>query len=411
MRPRSLNEFYQTAARAWLTAALLVLLLPESARLGLWLPLHLTLAGAASVAICGAMQTFVLAMTATRSPPVWKPQIQFGLVNAGVLMIAIGFPAGWRWLVAVGGAVFVLSILLLGDMVVGAWKRALNRRHVLPVAMYRLAIACLLVGGTLGALLGSGAVGGELWMPLRLAHLSLNVLGWVSLTIAGTLITLMPTVLRVRMPAWRGRVTAALLVPGVAVLSLGLALRLDVLAAAGGISYALGACGIGLMVIRVIATPRKWPVPVSAKHLMLALCWFVGGSVILAVQAIRGIDAFVAFRPVFLVVFVGGWIVQTLLGAWLFLLPMWRAGHPEERRRSWAAVELLGGLQLAAINLGLLIMVLRVATPSPGAVAAVGAGLALGGASLALMKVWGFRLIARAPVVTPRTRAMWWADE
>ena len=363
------------------------------------------------MAICGAMQTFVLAMTSTKSPPTSKTIVQFVLINVGVLSIAVGYTSGRSGLVVAGGVSFVMATLILGDIVRVAWNRALNKRHPLPVAMYAAAIGCLLLGGTFGALVGAHAATGSSWVALRGAHLTLNVLGWVSLTIAATLITLLPTVLRVRMPAWRGRATAWLLVAGVSAIALGSAARSHALLAAGGIAYALGACGVAWMAIRVASTPRKWPVPVSARHLMCALAWFVFGSVDLAVQAIRGLDAFALFRPVFLTVFVGGWIAQTLLGAWLFLLPMWRAGHPEERRRSWAAVDYLAGPQIVALNLGLVIMVLRVSTPTPGAAAAVGLGLALGGAMLALVKAWAFRWIARAPVVTPRTRAMWWADE
>ena len=411
MRSRSIAELYQIAARIWLTAALASLLLPESERMGIWLPLHLTLAGAATVAICGAMQTFVLAMTATKSPPTFKTILQFALVNAGALSIAVGYPSGRSGLVAAGGTAFVAAMLVLGDIVRVAWKKALNKRHPLPVAMYSAAVGCVVVGATFGALVGAHKVAGTAWVALRGAHVTLNVLGWVSLTIAGTLITLLPTVLRVRMPAWRGRATAWCLVAGVAGLALGLTLRASLLLAAGGVAYALGACGVAWMAIRVASTPRKWPIPVSAKHLMCALVWFVFGSIDLAVQATRGPEAFAAFRPVFLTAFVGGWMVQTLLGAWLFLLPMWRAGHPEERRRSWAAVDYLAGPQVIALNLGLVILAFRAATPAPGTAAAVGAGLALAGGLIALIKAWAFRWLALAPVVTPRTRAMWWADE
>ena len=58
------TALYQSAARVWLTLAALSFLLPVRWRLGLWLPLHLTLAGAVSTAISGAMQNFMLSLTA-----------------------------------------------------------------------------------------------------------------------------------------------------------------------------------------------------------------------------------------------------------------------------------------------------------------------------------------------------------
>lgn len=411
MRPRTLAELYQTAARLWMSAALLSLLLPDDARVGIWLPLHLALAGAASVAICGAMQTFVLAMTSSKSPPDWKQQMQFALINLGVLLLAIGYPLQAEWLVALGGAVFVTSILILGDIVRVAWFRALNKRHIVPVLFYTGAVCSVLIGGVLGVLVGSGAVPASSWLQFRGAHLTLNVLGWISLTIAGTLITLLPTTLRIRMPVWRGKPSAYLLMAGVAALSLGWALDLHPLQAAGGCVFALGALGMGVMVQKVLGTERKWPMPISAKHLLCAFVWFVGGSVALAVQALRGTDELIAFRDPFLLAFVAGWMAQTLMGAWMFLLPMWRAGHPEERRRSWAAMELLGGLQLFALNAGLLVLVMRVGTAEPGPASVVGAVMALGAAALAMVKVWGFRLLAKGSVVNSRTRRMWWADE
>jgi nitrite reductase (NO-forming) len=121
-----------------------------------------------------------------------------------------------------------------------------QQAHPLPIAMYGAAIVAVLVGGTLGAIVGSRAVGDPtLWLGLRQAHLTLNVLGWVSLTIAGTLVTLLPTVLRVRMPAWHGAATAALLAGGVAATATGLGVRVARVAAGGGLAYALGALGVG----------------------------------------------------------------------------------------------------------------------------------------------------------------------
>lgn len=409
MRPRSIAELYQTAARVWMTAAVLSFLLPATARLGIWLPVHLALLGAASIAICGAMQTFVLSMTATRSPSNAEVTWQFLLVNIGVVLIAVGFPASLEWLVAAGGVAFVGGVAILANIVWRAWRKALNRRHVVPILMYQAAIVFMLLGGVLGGLLGARVIPAEAWAGVRDAHLTLNVLGWISLTIVGTLITLLPTVLRVRMPPWRGRLTAVLLVAGIGVLAAGRASAADAVAAIGAVTYALGALGAVWMVVLVLRTPRNWPPPVSAKHLLAAFVWFVVGTVALAVQATRGELA--TFRIEFLIVFGAGWIAQTLLGAWMFLLPMWRAGHPEERRRNWAAVEFGATAQVVAYNLGLLIVAMRWATPHPGTPGTVGLWLWLGAATVMLVKAWAFPLIARGPVVTPRSRRMWWADE
>jgi nitrite reductase (NO-forming) len=408
VRPRAAARLYHVASRAWLTAAGLTLLLPDRDRLGIWLPLHLTLAGAVSVAISGSMQGFASALTATPAPPVWTVIAQWTLVNAGVALIGFGYPSGHPALLAFGGACFLFGMAVLAWMVARAWRRGLNRRHALPMAMYGCALLSILTGGTLGALIGGGAVHDPaLWIALRHAHMTVNVLGWVSLTISGTLVTLLPTVLRIRMPTWHGGATALFLVGGVAMIAGGLGLSSAPVAAVGGVAYALGALGLVWMVGRAITSPRRWPVPVSAKHLVLAVCWFAFGAIALSVALVRGVASFDAFRELYLVAFVGGWIVQTLLGAWLYLLPMARPGHPDERRRLLSAIEFGGLLQVGALDGGLVLMALRAGGLAPEALGAVGTGLALGGAALALAKAWAFPLLARAPVLSERQLGVW----
>lgn len=410
MRPRTTAHLYQVASRLWLTAAGASLLLPPTARLAIWLPLHLTLAGAVSVAISGAMQGFAAALTATPAPRAGLVWAQFTLVNAGALFIAFGYPSGHPAFVAVGGTSFVLAMAVLGWMVWLAWSRALNRRHPFAMAMYGAAVAAALVGGAFGAVVGSGAVEDPTaWLGLRHAHMTLNVLGWASLTIAGTLVTLLPTVLRIRMPSWHRGVTGLFLTSGVAMIAAGLALRSTPVASVGGIAYAAGAAGVLWMVGRAVAGPRRWPVPVSAKHLVLAAVWFTVGAFALAVALLGGASSFDAFRQDYLVIFVGGWIVQTLLGAWQYLLPMAKPGHPDQRRRSLAAIEFGGALHVVALNAGLLLVALRGAGWVSGTLGAIGVGLALGGAALALFKAWGYAVLARAPVLSDRQLRVWGA--
>jgi nitrite reductase (NO-forming) len=397
------------AARLWLTLAVLSLLLPETDRVGIWLPLHLALAGGISTAISGAMQNFVLALTASPAPPEGVVLAQFALVTVGAGTIALARPFGSETALAVGGTLFLLGIALLGGIVVRAWRRSLNRRHALPIVMYLCAILAMLVGGTFGALVGSGAVEGETWLALRQAHMSVNVLGWVSLTIAGTLVTFLPTILRIRMPPWHGWTTVAFLVGGLAAIVVGLALRVGPLAGAGGVAYEVGALGVAWLVVKVMRTPRTWPVPVAAKHLLLAVAWFETGALALAVALVRGLDAFAAFREPYLAIFALGWAIQTLLGAWLYLLPMARPGHPDARRRQLAAIELGGVVQLLALNAGVLLLALAGAGWASGTVGAVGAGLALGGGGLALLKAWTFARLAELPVLTRRHLDVWGA--
>ncbi|HXJ64842.1 MAG TPA: hypothetical protein VNN79_13895 [Actinomycetota bacterium] len=407
MRGRDAMRVYQAAARVWLTAAALSLLLPRSVRMQWWVPLHLFLVGGVSVAISGAMQTFVAALTAAGpTPPVllWG---QFGLTNLGAALLIAGRASTTDSLVAVGGSAFLLGIALLGLIVLRARRRALHLRHRLPVGMYEAAILCVLAGAGIGIALGTGAAPGRSYVDLRSAHLVLNVLGWVSLTIAGTLITLLPTVLRVRMPVWSGRATRVLFVAGVAATAAGLAIGWSPLAVAGALAFAGGVAGLLAMVGRAAATPRNWPVPLSARHLLLALAWFTAGSLWLVVALARGVDWFAGAVDVFVLIFGGGWILQTLLGAWLYLLPMNRPGHPDRRRAELAAIEWGGTVELVSLNLGVAMLAVAAGIGGASALAAVGAALALAGAGMALAKAWTFPLLGRSDALTRRGRPVW----
>ena len=396
---------YQGAARTWLTLAGLSFLLPASARLGIWLPLHLTLVGAASVAIFGAVQMFSITMTATPDPSTAVVWAEFGLVNSAVAAVAIGRPLSLPWLVAAGGVSFVAGACLLAWVLRRAWAKALNKRHPLPLQMYGSAIGCVVVGGTLGAAMGSGWISNaRVFMDVRYAHMTLNVLGWIGVTICGTLVTLLPTILRVRMPVWHGRGTGALLVSGVLLLASGLAFGVTPVAIAGGLAWLAGAGGVSWMVTKVIRTPRRYPPPVAARHILAGIIWFAVGSVALAISAGSGTAGFDSFRADFLVLFVIGWIVQTLLGAWLYLLPMQRPAHPDERRATLIALEFGGWIELIALNAGVALMATRGAGWGSAGAGQIGVILVSVGVAITLAKVWCFPWLAGALQVLPLGR-------
>jgi nitrite reductase (NO-forming) len=407
MRPRTTTALYQTVARAWLTLAGLSLLLPPERRLGIWLPLHLTLAGAVTTAISGAMQNFMLALTATPAPPAGTVWAQLSLVVAGTTSIVIGMSYAIPWLVAVGGSAFVAAIGILAWMLWRSWRRSLNKRHALPMAAYGSAVLAALIGGTLGALLGSHHVSGELYLHVRHAHMVLNVLGFASLTVVGTLVTLLPTALRVRMPRWRGQVALALFVGGLLVQLVGWGTDQTPVLAVGGIAYAAGALSVAWLVISVLRVERQWKVPLAALHMVAAVVWFVSGSLTLAWALLHGSGGFDAYNSTFLVAFVGGWLVQVLLGAWSYLLPNAKAAHPEVRRRWLSAFEMAAPVQLLLLNVGLVLMALRGAGWAGPGIGDAAVLLAFTGATLALAKAWFFPLLGLGPVDSDRARAVW----
>lgn len=408
IRPRETTALFQTAARVWLTAALLSLALPSTWRFGLWLPVHLVLAGAVATAISGAMQNFALALTAGAGPGGRIVRLRAGLMVAGVAAIAVGVPRGLSWLTALGGASFLIAMALLGHVLWRAWHRSLLRRHPVPMAAYGSAIGFVLVGGLLGALLGTGVVGPGAWAAVRRVHLTLNVLGFASLTVVGTMVTLLPTLLRAKIPPWRGRLTVGLLAAGPALLALGDLAGVRAVYLAGAMAEAAGALTVVAFVVSAFRVPRAFAVPIGAIHLAAGVGWFVAGTVAVAWAARRGPEGFDAIRGSFLAMFVGGWLVQVLLGAWSYLLPMARPGHPDERRRQLAVAETGARFQVAAANGGLLLLLAGNAGWLGGWAVHVGVASGLAAASMGLAKAWWYPWLGRGRAGKPaRARAVW----
>ena len=105
--------------------------------------------------------------------------------------------------------------------------------------------------------------------------------------------------------------------------------------------------------------------------------------------------------------FVGGWIVQVLLGAWSFLLPMGTPGHPDERRAALGAIEFAAWVQLALLNIGVALMEARAAGWVGPAVGSVGIRLALLGAGIALVKASFFPMLGKAGLADRRAGEVW----
>lgn len=383
MRPSGTSGFAHLIARLWLLAALVSLVLPAGVRLGWWLPAHLALAGAASAAIAGAMPDFAAALSAGRLPRrAWVP---LGLFTGGALLVAVGHPADLAPLVVTGGAAFALGSVVLLMVVNAAWRSGVNRRHRTVVSFYRLAAVCPAAGAFLGGLLGAGVFHGDAFLDVRRAHVALNLLGFVALTVAGTLGLLLPTVLRVRAVEWRGKWAFAAFGTGLVVEVAGLLAGSVPVAAAGGIAYAAGAAELARMAAMTLAArPTKGEV-VSGLHLSGAVFWLLAGAIGQAVAlALGGFDAFLPFLVLCLA---GGVAVQALLGAWSYMLPMAAPGGPEEHRRRLALVGRGGGGQVITYNLGLVMVVVATAGVGPASIGAVGVVVAVASTVFAVAKL------------------------
>jgi nitrite reductase (NO-forming) len=288
-----------------------------------------------------------------------------------------------RSAVAAGGACLAGVVVLAHALGLATWVgRALPGRLSGTVWFYVAAAAALLAGMGMGLWLAGGVAGSAgAYLGLRLAHVHLNVLGWVGLAVVGTQFTLWPTVLRTRLVPGLERAVRWSLPPlaaGLAVAAAGLATQRRAVALAGLAGYA---GGLALALVPFVRTALRRP-PHTAASWMLgaAMAWFVVAVVadlgaLAASPRVVDLDGRVG-RLVPAVV--AGFALQTLIGALTYLLPVVFGRGAWGNRRLGTILELGWPLRVAAVNVGVLVLV---AGPSAGWAPAVGwwlAGLGLG---------------------------------
>jgi len=351
-------------ALVWLgLATVLALLHPVVPEAG-WLLVHLVLLGALTHSAMVWSAHFTQALLKTRESIDDRTQQnrRISLLIAGVTAVLVGVPTGW-WPLTVAGAVTVSTAVVWHG--IQLWRRL---RHALPgrfritVHYYLAAAGCLPVGAALGAWLAHG-LDDERDGAVLVAHSMVMVLGWVGLTVTGTLVTLWPTMLRTRMDDRAERLARQalpVLVIGCAVLATGAALGSRPAALTGLAGYAVGLAWWG----RALIAPARRAAPhvFATWSVSAALCWW---AVALALVGWRlatcpswkalgdGYDTVAAVVTV-------GFAVQLLFGALSHLIPSVFGGGPSVVRAASAWFERGAVWRVAVVNLGLLVCLLPV---------------------------------------------------
>ena len=311
---------------AYLAAGAVTLVLGERVAGGRWLALHLVLLGAATNAIVVWSEHFAAALLRTRPVSEGLATARALVLNLGILAVLWGVQTG-RSAVAAGGAC-VVGVVVLGHGLVLATRigSALPGRLSGTVWFYVAAAAALLAGMGMGLWLAGGvAASAGAYLALRLAHVHLNVLGWVGLAVVGTQFTLWPTVLRTRMVPgleWAVRWSLPPLALGLAVAAGGLASQRRGVALVGLGGYAVG---LGIALVPFVRTAvRRPPRTAAAWMLGAGMVWFAVavvadlGALMTSVRVVD-LDGLVArLAPVV----VAGFALQTLIGALTYLLPV-----------------------------------------------------------------------------------------
>ncbi|MFP8939985.1 multicopper oxidase domain-containing protein [Streptomyces fenghuangensis] len=343
-----------------------------------WLMAHLLLLGAVSNAIViwsGHFAASVLRLPEANrgAPAAWR----LVCLNAGAAAVIGGMAAGVWPAVLAGGAAVAGAVTAHAVWLVRLTRRALPGRFTMTVRYY-VAAACLLpVGAALGVVMARGDLSGGLHARLLTAHELVNLLGWVGLTVAGTLITLWPTMLRTKVAdgAERaGRRALPVLLAGLGAAVVAVLAGPPPLAAAGVAAYAGGWAVAGVPWVREARAkaPRSfatWSVAAGGVWLLgslAGLAWILLTSSSWPQAAAR--------VPALTAPLAAGWIAQTLLGALTFLVPVVLGGGPAAVRAASAGLERGRPFRLAAGNAALALCLL----PVPSVVRVVGSVLLLG---------------------------------
>ena len=203
---------------------------------------------------------------------------------------------------------------------------------------------------------------------LTLAHGLVNVAGWVGLSIAGTLVTLWPTVLRTRMEpdAAIAAIRALPFITGGLILAV-LAASFGWLPLAGfGLLVYVGALGwgVGLPIFRTVL--RRRPNSYPSWNIALGVTWIGVGLVILAIQMFLApsADAWRDTNTAILALIGAGGLLQVLMGALAYLMPVVIGGGAVPVRLGNHLVGVGGVLRVSLRNAALLFGFLITTTAS-----------------------------------------------
>lgn len=341
---------------AWLALAVIAGVLGNVLPDAVWLTVHFALLGAVSNALFIWSWHFSGAILripdqVDRSAEVMR----LSVLNIGIVGAAIGIPTE-AVAVVVGGALFVATAVLMHIAAIRAgMKRALPSPYAFTAYAYLYASALLVTGlflaGAIEILQDSEALAER----LVLAHVSVNVLGWVGIPIIGTIVTLWPTMLRTRIAPNAARLARKALPIAFAAtltIAIGLALWLRYVAAAGFILYT---AAIGLVLQPMIAVLRqKRMTTFATKSAISGMAWIalaVPGFALMA-MLVDDVDSFVDHAQSLLIAFAAGGVLQVLMGCMTYLLPAMAGGGPAIVRWRNDQAERFGRARLILANVG-----------------------------------------------------------
>lgn len=349
---------------AWLAAAAVVAALHRFVPASGWLMVHLLLLGGVSTAILLWSQHFADTLIRRPAPP-RALTLRLAVHTAGALLVVGGVTVPATPLVVAGGAAVAGAALWQAIGIVRQRRGALPARFAHLARAYVVAALLLVPGVACGVVMARLEPGPQEYARWYVAHVALTLLGWVAVTVAGTLAVLWPTVLRTRIDAAAERDARRSLWPlaaGPVLVAAAAAADVRWLVAVGAAVALVGTA----LVARVLVAQARAAAPrtFGAWSLAAAVAWWAGATVAFAVMVV-GAGSWAAAVPRLtglVPAFVVGFAAQVLAGALSALLPVVLGGGPAVARRTAAELDRAGVLRCVLLNGALLLFV--TATPS-----------------------------------------------
>lgn len=350
----------------WLVLVVVVALIHRQLPAPRWLLIHLMLLGALSHAILVWSQYFATALLKriVTAQERRRQSLRLGLMSGGTVVVVSGVLAE-LWPLTLAGALLVAAAAGWH----GLWLyRSLRGSLPSPFAAsvrYYIAAACFLpVGAGLGTWISTG-LASPLHERLTLAHALVNLLGWVGMTVAGTLITLWPTMLRTRIaPNAALRLRRALPVLAISVLlAAGAAAAGQLLLAAVGVAGYLAGLGVTASPF-IHAAKAKPPRSFATLSVLSAVCWWVG-TLIWTLYALAASPDWTQMGQFFDTIapyLAAGFGAQVLLGALSYLVPVVLGGGPRPVRAAATVFDRGAAWRVSMANAALLACALPVSS-------------------------------------------------
>ncbi len=354
---------------AWLAAAILAASIALTRELPEWLLIHLLLLGAVSNAILVWSGRLPPAPLGREERPRGRDETaRLVLFNVGAITVVVGMTLvdvpDLAWAIVIAGATVVGEVVIWHAVAtIGRMRRVRPAGFDAAVGYYVAGAVFLPFGILIGVLLAPDDLTESLHAQLALAHVSLNLLGWLGLSTLGLLAAIRPR--RVDGEAVAGLERSArgalpVLAGSVAVVAVGALLGSRPAAVVGLLGYLVGLAVLGFA--RARTTGLRAPSTYAAWSVLAALAWFVGSVVALGAMLSFAADwesaAEAADRlgaPLLV-----GFAAQVLIGVLCYAIPATSSGGPEATRRAVAVLDVALLPRLAALNAALVVALLPV---------------------------------------------------